>query len=68
LWQIKSDYGVFFVFNQTNHASSMDTNPIEEQLDYVGTIHEIIELDDRSFKCVIFKYKWFDIFYGRKFI
>jgi hypothetical protein len=53
-------------FDQTSHASSRDTNPIEGQLDYVGTIQEIIELDYRSFKCVIFKCKWFDIFDRRR--
>jgi hypothetical protein len=56
------DCGAFVAFNQTSHANSRDTNPIEAQLDYVFIIHEIIKLDYRSFRGVIFKCKWLDIF------
>lgn len=32
------DCGMFVAFDQTSDASSSDTNQIEVQLDYVGTI------------------------------
>jgi hypothetical protein len=57
----KHDCGVFFTSNQTSCENSRDTNPIEKQFDYVRTIHEIIPLDYRYSKCVIFKCKWFDL-------
>jgi hypothetical protein len=56
------DYGVSISFDQTSCAISWAANLIQEQLGYVNTIQDVIELDYRSFQCVFFKYKWFNIF------
>jgi len=49
------DYGIMVDFKQSSRASSKDKNIIEGNLQYVGKIQEIIELDYLSFKCCIFK-------------
>ena len=49
-------------FKQSSQASSKDKNIIEGNLQYVGKIQEIIELDYRSFKCCIFKCRWYEAF------
>ena len=51
------DYGVMVDFDQESHASTKDTNLIEGKIEYVGKIQEILQLNFRSFKCVVFKYK-----------
>ena len=56
------DCGVMVDFKQSSRASSKDKNVIEGNLQYVGKIQEIIELDYRSFKCSIFKCKWYEAF------
>ena len=54
--KIRSSHcGIMVDFKQSSQASSKDKNIIEENLQYVGKIHEIIELDYCSFKCCIFK-------------
>ena len=47
---------------KSSRASSKDKNIIEGNLQYVGKIQEIIELDYRSFKCCIFKCRWYEAF------
>jgi len=49
-------------FKQSSRASSKDKNIIEGNLQYVGKIQEIIELDYHSFKCCIFKCRWYEAF------
>ena len=49
-------------FKESSRASSKDKNIIEGNLQYVGKIQEIIELDYRSFKCCIFKCRWYEAF------
>jgi hypothetical protein len=49
-------------FNQSSRARSKEKNIIEGNLQYVGKIQEIIELDYRSFKCCIFKSRWYESF------
>jgi hypothetical protein len=56
------DYGVCVSFDPTSCTNSRETNRIKCQLDYVGTIQEKSELDYKSFRCVVFKCNWFDIF------
>ena len=56
------DYGVMVYFKQSSRASSKDKNIIEGNLQYVGKIQEIIELDYWSFKCCIFKCRWYEEF------
>ena len=56
------DCGVMVDFKQSSRASSKDKNIIEGNLQYVGKIQEIIELDYRSFKCCIFKCRWYEAF------
>jgi len=56
------DCGVMVDFKQPSRASSKDKNVIEGNLQYIGKIQEIIELDYRSFKCSIFKRKWYESF------
>ena len=61
------DCGVTIPFDQTNLGDSRIANPIEGQLDYVGVIQEIVDLNTRSFRCVIFKYRWFYLFNRRRY-
>ena len=49
-------------FKQSIRASSKYKNIIEGNLQYVGKIQEIIELDYWSFKCSIFKCRWYEAF------
>ena len=56
------DCGIMVEFKQYSQSSSKDKNIIEENLQYVGKIQEIIELDYRSFKCCIFKCRWYEAF------
>ena len=56
------DCGVMVDFKQSSRSSSKDKNIVEGNLQYVGKIKEIIELDYRSFKCCIFKCKWYEAF------
>ena len=56
------DCGIMVDFKQSSRASSKDKNIIEGNLQYVGKIQEIIELDYRSFKCCIFKCRWYEAF------
>ena len=56
------DCGVMVDFKQSSRASSKDKNVIEGNLQYVGKIQEIIELDYHSFKCCIFNCKWYEAF------
>lgn len=60
------DYGVMLDFDQASRASTKDTNLIEGKIQYVGKIQEILQLDFRSFKCVLFKCKWFEGFVNRR--
>ena len=56
------DCGVMVYFKQSSRASSKDKKIVEGNLQYVGKIQEIIKLDYRSFKCCIFKCKWYESF------
>jgi hypothetical protein len=56
------DCGIMVEFNQSSRSSSKDKNIIEGNIQYVGKIQEIIKLDYRSFKCCIFKCKWYEAF------
>jgi hypothetical protein len=56
------DYGIMVDFKKFSRPSSKDKNIIEGNLQYVGKIQEIIELDYRSFKCCIFKCRWYEAF------
>ena len=56
------DCGIMVDFKQSSQASSKDKNIIEGNLQYVGKIQEIIELDCNSFKCCIFKCRWYEAF------
>lgn len=56
------DCAIMVDFNQSSRASSKYKNIIEGNLQYVGKIQEIIELDYRSFKCCIFKCRWYEAF------
>ena len=49
-------------FKQSSRESSKDKNIIEGNLQYVGKIQEIIELDYRCFQCCIFKCRWYESF------
>jgi hypothetical protein len=49
-------------FKKSSRASSKDKNIVEGNLQYVGKIQEIIELDYLSFKCFIFKCRWYEAF------
>ena len=49
-------------FKQSSRASSKDKKIIEGNLQYVGKVHEIIELDYHSFKFCIFKCRWHEAF------
>jgi len=62
------DYGVMVDFDQASHASTKDTNLIEGKIQYVGQIQEILQLNFRSFKCVVFKCKWFEGHVNRRII
>ena len=54
--------GVMVDFKKSSWAILKDKNIIEGNLQYVGKIQEIIELDYRSFKCNIFKCRWYEAF------
>ena len=54
--------GVMVYFKQSIRASSKDKNIFEGNLQYVGKIEEIIELDYQSFKCCVFKCIWYVAF------
>ena len=56
------DWGVMDDFKQSSQLSSKNKNIIEVSIQYVGKIQEIIELDYWSFKCCIFKCRWYDAF------
>ena len=49
------DCGIMVDFKQSSQASSKDKNIIEGNVQYVGKIQEMIELNYRSFKCYIFQ-------------
>lgn len=44
-------------FDQASRASTKDSYLIEGKIQYVGKIQEILQLNFRSFKCVVFKCK-----------
>lgn len=46
-------------FEQAICASGKDTNWIEGNLEYYGKIQKNIELNFRSFKCVMLRCKWY---------
>jgi len=62
------DSGVMVDFDQASRASTKHTNLIEGKMQYVGKIQEIIQLNFRSFKCVVFKCKWFERFMNRRLV
>ena len=60
---VTQDYGVEVEFDQSSRASHHGEKLIHGTLGYVRKIQEIIEEDFSSFQCVIFRCKWWDIFY-----
>lgn len=56
------DYGLEVKFNQSSRYSHRDQNLVRGMLGYVEKIQEIIEEDFSSFQCVIFRFKWWDVF------
>lgn len=60
------DCGIMVDFKQSSQSISKATNIIEGNLQYVGKIQEIIELDYHSFKCCIFKCRWYEAFERNK--
>lgn len=56
------DCGIIVDFKQSNQSSSKDKNIVEGNLQYVGKIQEIIELDYCSFKCCNIKCRWYEAF------
>jgi len=58
--RVTFDYGVMVNFHQAIHECKIDKNLIEGTLQHVGKIQQIIQLDYRSFQCVVFICKWFD--------
>jgi len=62
------DSWVLVTFYQTSCLNSRDGNQIQGKLDYFEKLKEIIKLDCRSFKCMIFKCKWLEFLIGDVFI
>ena len=56
------DCDIMADFKKSNRASSKVKNIIEGNLQYVGKIQEIIDLEYHSFKCCIFKCRWYEAF------
>ena len=56
------DFRIIVDFKKSSRVSSKDKNSIEGNLQYVGKIQEIIELDYRSFKYRTFKCRWYEAF------
>ena len=56
------DCRIMVDFKQSSQSSSNDKNIIEGNLQYVGKIQQIIEFDYHSFKCFIFKCRWYEAF------
>ena len=53
---------LFIYANNRESRRSKDKTMIEANLQYVGKIQQIIQLDYHSFKCCIFKCRWYEIF------
>lgn len=53
------DCGIMVDFKQFRRSCSKDKNIIEQNLQYVGKIQEIIELDYFYFQCSIFECRWY---------
>ena len=56
------DGSIMVDFKQSSWENSKDKNIIEGNLQYVGNIVEINELDYQSFKCCNFKCRWYESF------
>ena len=56
------DCGIMVDFKKSSRTSSKNKSIIKGNLQYVGKIQEIIELDYRSFKCCIFKCRCYEAF------
>ena len=48
-------------YSQESRSCVRDTNLIASEMDYVGTIQEILEVNFRIFKFWIFDVKWFKV-------
>ncbi|MCO5608538.1 hypothetical protein L7F22_062749 [Adiantum nelumboides] len=57
--RLTQDSSVVASFEQLSRASSRDTNLVDSELGYVGTIVGIYEISYRIFKQVILKVDWF---------
>ncbi|MCO5551611.1 hypothetical protein L7F22_005116 [Adiantum nelumboides] len=57
--RLTQDSSVVASFKQLSHASSRDTNLVDSELGYVGTIVGIYEILYQIFKQVILKVDWF---------
>ena len=54
--------GIMVDFKKSSWASLKDMNIIEGNIQCVGKIHEINELDYQFFKCSILKCRWYEEF------
>ena len=54
------DCGIMVDFKQSSRPTSKYKNIIEGDLQYVGIIKEIIEMDYHSYKYCIFKCIWYE--------
>ena len=48
-------------FKQQSHASARDLNLLDGELDYVGKIQDILEVNLRSFRIIVFHVQWFQV-------
>ena len=55
------DCGIMASFNQQSHASARDLNLLDGELDYVGKIQDILEVNLRSFRIIVFHVQWFQV-------
>ena len=48
-------------FKQQSRASARDFNLLDGELDYVGKIQDILEVNLRSFRSIVFHVQWFQV-------
>jgi hypothetical protein len=55
------DCGIMASFKQQSRASARDLNLLDGELDYVGKIQDILEVNLRSFTIILFHVQWFQV-------
>ena len=60
--RVSFDCGIMVDFKKYHRESSKDRKFIEKNIQYVGKIQEIVELDYHYFTCCIFKCRWYEAF------